>query len=421
MVAETRRLRIAVVTQYFHPENFRINDLVATLADRGHDVQVVAGYPNYPSGRFAEGDGGILPRRERALGARVTRVPLLPRASASPARLVANYLSFAVSASCLAPVLVKGPIDIVFAYQPSPATVAVPALALARRHRVPALMWVQDLWPQTLTSMGLLSSDRSQGVANALVGSLHRRMDALLVQSAAFRRPLEAQGVEPTRIHDVPNWAEDFYRPVVVPLDAPERRRIGPGFTVLFAGNLGEAQGLDTLVGAAERLSDVPDLRWLIVGEGRRLQWLTGEIADRGLEGRVQTLGRQPPDRMPTWFALADVLVATLRSDPVYELTIPSKLQSYLACGRPVVASLDGEGARIVRQADAGETCPAGDPGELAAAVRRVYDAAPGRRIEMGLAGRAYYTQHFDRVAVIDRIEQLLIQQVVHPRKRAKR
>jgi len=410
-------LRIAVVTQYFHPEDFRVNDLVTQLVARGHDLQVLTGNPNYPSGRFAPGYGGVVPRRGEACGARVTRVPLIARGNASGLRLVGNYLSFAASATILGPMLVRDPVDVVLAYQLSPVTVGGPALALGRTKGVPVLMWVQDLWPHTLAAMGVLRSSGAKRSAGWATGALHRAMDALLIQSPAFRRPLEEQGVAPSRITYVPNWAEAFYRPIAVPASAPERGVLPSGFTVMFAGNLGEAQALDTLLGAAQLLTDVPDLHWVILGEGRRLQWLRDEIASRRLQGHMQLLGRKPAETMPTWFGLADVLVATLRPDPVYELTVPSKLQSYLACGRPVVVSMDGEGARVVERAGAGEVAPAGDPAALALAVRRLYGAKPTARAEMGRRARAYYLEHFERDRVIDQVEQLLVGHVSRRRK----
>ncbi len=407
-------LRIAIVTQYFWPEIFRINDLAAALVSRGHHVQVLTGQPNYPSGTFADGYGAIVPRRDAALGAHVTRVPLIPRGSGSGFRLCINYLSFATAATVLGPALIRGPVDVVLAYEPSPVYVAAPALALARSKRAPALMWVQDLWPETLVAMGLLTNGRLQAVASATTGALHRGMDALLVQSEAFRPPLIAQRVMAEHIFYVPNWAEHYYRVVEIPADAPERREMPRGFTVLFAGNVGESQGLDVLIGAADRLRHLQDLHWVVLGEGRRLNWLREQVERRALGDRVHLLGRRPPETMPSWFALADVLLATLQPDPVYEMTIPSKLQTYLASGRPVVAAMNGEGARVVQAAGAGATAPAGDAVSLAAAVEELHNTSPESRARMGRSGREYYEMHFARDKIIDRIEGLLLRYAGH-------
>lgn len=407
-----KALRIAVVTQYFYPEVFRINDLVDGLVSRGHQVHVLTGHPNYPTGSFMDGYGAITPRRDSALGAEITRVPLTPRGSGSGSKLFLNYLSFAATATVLGPAFVRGPVDVVFAYEPSPLHVAVPALALARLKRAPAIMWVQDLWPETLIAMGLLASERSKAIASLATGALHRGMDALLVQSEAFRSPLLEQGVSTERIAYVPNWAEDYYRPVEVPADAPERREMPDGFTVLFAGNVGESQGLEVMLNAADHLRHLQDLHWVVLGEGRRLSWLRDHVERRGLGAQVHLLGRRPPETMPSWFALADVLLVTLQANPVYEMTIPSKLQTYLACGRPVVTALNGEGSRVVEAAEAGSTAPAGDSLRLAAAVKGLYNASPEKRVRMGRSGREYYEMHFTREKLIGRIEELMIRYV---------
>lgn len=401
-------LRIAVVTQYFWPEDFRVNDLVGELASRGHDVQVLTGQPNYPDGEFTRGYGGLMPQREAACGGNVVRVPLVPRRQGTSKQLLFNYISFATSATCLGPSLVRGPVDAVLAYEPSPVTVAAPALALARLKKAPALMWVQDLWPDTLAAMGVLRSSLFQRTALAATGLVHRKMDSLLVQSKAFVGPLCQQGAQSNRVHYVPNWAEDLYRPVTVPAAAPQRQELPTGFKILFAGNVGVAQGLDVVLRAAELLRELKDLHWVILGSGRQAEWLGREVQQRRLEGTVHLLGRRPLVTMPTWFSLADVLLATLRPDRVYELTLPSKLQTYLACGKPVLASMDGEGARVLRESGGGLVTRTGDAGALAEGARHMYDAGPDALASMGKRGLAYYREHFDRVAIIDRVEELL-------------
>lgn len=401
-------LRIAVVSQYFWPEDFRVNDLVSELASRGHQVQVLTGQPNYPEGRIVSGYGGLAPRREVACGCNVVRVPMVARKQGTSKQLLVNYISFAAAATCLGFGLIRGPVDVVLAYEPSPVTVAAPALALARLKKAPTLMWVQDLWPDTLAAMGVLKGNMFERTALAATSALHRRMDALLVQSKAFAGPLQEQGVPSDRVHYVPNWAEDLYRPVAVPPKGPERRELPPGFTILFAGNIGVAQGLEVVLGAAELLLEVPDLNWVILGSGRQAEWLAREIQERGLQRSVHLLGRRPVETMPTWFSLADVLLATLRPDPVYELTLPSKLQTYLACGKAILASMDGEGGRVLRESSAGIAAPTGDAKALAAGARQMYDAGPDALASMGRRGLAYYKEHFDRVTIIDRVEELL-------------
>lgn len=326
-------------------------------------------------------------------------------------RLAVNYLSFALTASIFGLRGIRKPVDVVLAYEPSPVTVAVPALAVSRRLNAPALMWVQDLWPETLRATGVLSEGWPLRVAARVTRRLHRAMDGLLVQSDAFIPALQAQGVRPNRITYLPNWAEEYFRPVSVPDDAPERHELPEGFVVMFAGNIGVAQGLDVLLGAAERLRNVAGVHWVVLGDGRQLPWLRNEVAKRLLRN-VHILGQRPQESMPTWFALADALLVTLRPDPVNELTVPSKVQAYLACGRPILASLDGEGAREVEKAGAGFASPAGDAEALAAAALRLHDMTEVERVAMGLRGREYSERNFQREALIDRLEAVLAEAI---------
>jgi colanic acid biosynthesis glycosyl transferase WcaI len=205
-----------------------------------------------------------------------------------------------------------------------------------------------------------------------------------------------------------PNWAEDFYRPLEVESGAAERAEMPEGFRVVFAGNLGAAQSLETIVEAAVLLRERRDIHWVILGDGRRRSWLAEEVRARDLSATVHLLGARPASAMPRYLALGDALLATLRREPIFELTVPTKLQSYLACGRPVLAALDGEGARIVAAAGAGLTCAAQDAEALAAAVVRLHDMPAAEREAMGARGRAYYESHFDRALLLGRLEDTL-------------
>jgi glycosyltransferase involved in cell wall biosynthesis len=404
-------LRICIVSQYFWPESFRINDLVQGLAGRGHSVQVLTGQPNYPTGVVDPEYRSLTPKRSHVLGCDVLRVPLVARGKGSGARLAVNYASFASSASIFGLRGIKKPVDAVLAYEPSPVTVAVPALILGRQFDAPTLMWVQDLWPETLRATGAVSDGWAFRAAARVTRRLHTAMDGLLVQSEGFIDPLIGQGVTPAKITYLPNWAEDYFRPISVPDTAPERKEIPNGFVVMFAGNIGVSQGLEVLLGAAEQLRDAGDIHWVVLGEGRQASWLRDEVNKRKLRN-VHLLGQRPQKSMPLWFALADALLVTLRPDPVYQLTIPSKVQAYLACGRPILASLDGAGASEVERAGAGLATPAGDADALAAAVLSLYRLPGAERVAMGLRGRAYSERNFQREALIDRLEAVLAEAV---------
>lgn len=398
-------MKILIVSQYFQPESFRINDLAQELKTRGHAVTVLTGLPNYPTGRWFEGYGLTSCGRESWEGIEIIRVPMMRRMSARDWQLALNYMSYAVMASLLGPLWCHGRFDIVLAYEPSPFTVGIPAAIMRRLKKAPMMLWVQDLWPESLIATGAVHSHTVLRLVGRMVRAIYQRCDQVLLQSEAFVEPAVAAGAERERIRFFPNWAEEFYHPVELPRNAPECIAMPEGFRVVFAGNLGAAQSLETIVEAAELLRNIGSIQWVMIGDGRRKKWMLEEVKGRGLEKVVHFLGRKPSESMPQYFALADVLLATLRPEPVFSLTIPSKIQTYLACGRPVVAALDGEGARIINESGGGIAVDAGDAHGLATAVKRLHGMPSEERDFMGKQGRIYYEEHFDREILVDRLE----------------
>ena len=404
-----RRLKVLVISQYFWPEDFRVNDLATELAARGHDVTVLTGQPTYPSRALFPGYGTFTPCSQRLGEVRVKRVPLLSRGRGQGWRLALNFLSFALSASLLGPLRVRGRPDVIFVFEPSPITVGIPAVVLKRLRRAPIVFWVQDLWPESLSATGAVRSRLLLGLVRGLVRRLYRHSDRILVESKGFIPSVTAQGADAAKLAYLPNWAEASYRQVRLEPDAPQRREVPEGFVVMFAGNLGTAQSLPTVLAAAERLRGHPEIRWVLLGDGRQRGPVAAEVARRGLGDAVHLLGRRPVSDMPGFFSLADVLLVTLRRDPAYRLTIPSKLQSYLACGRPVVGALDGEGASVIHESGAGLAVPAEDDAALAAAVLRLYRMPEAERAAMGQRGRAYFLKHFERGRLLDQLERWML------------
>jgi len=400
-------MRILVVTQYFWPERFRINDLAEGLAALGHELVVLTGKPNYPEGRFAEGYGFLRRPRERWGAIDIVRAPLVARGRGRGLRLALNYLSFALLAGLVGPFACRGRFDAILVYEPSPVTVGIPALVMKAVKRAPVLFWVQDLWPESLAATGAIRSPALLRLAAWMVKRIYAGCARILVQSEAFVAPVRALGVPAERIVYYPNSAEDFYRPLAR-ADARLPVALPQGFRVMFAGNVGAAQGFETILAAAEQLRAHHDIQWLVLGEGRRLEWLHDEIARRGLGASVHLLGQHAAETMPAWFAHADAMLVSLRADPIFALTIPAKVQSYMACGRPIVASLDGEGARVVAAAGAGVAAPADDAAALARRVLELYRMPASEREAMGARGRAYFERHFERGALVKRLATLM-------------
>lgn len=395
-------MRLLIVSQYFHPENFRVNDLAAWLIERGHSVSVLTGIPNYPAGRFFGGYGLFRRRYETWKGVEVVRVPLVPRGRGGGLRLALNYISFALAASILGPLRLGRRFDAIFVHEPSPVTVGIPAIMMRKRSRAPIFFWVLDLWPESVAAAGGVRAPWLLNALARLTRWIYSHCEKVLVQSRAFIPRVEAMGVPAGRIGYLPNWAEEWYRPGAAPRPPVA---MPSGFRLMFAGNIGAAQDFAAILGAAEKLKGEADIHWLIVGDGREAHWVRDEVVRRGLEGTVHLLGGHPSERMPDFFAHADAMLVSLKANPVFMLTVPAKLQAYMACGRPIVAMLDGEGARIVDEAGAGLACPAGDSGALAAAVLRMARMDRAEREAMGQRGLAYYRSHFEREKLFVQLE----------------
>lgn len=374
---------------------------------------MLTGMPNYPSGCFFKGYGLFFPAKEFYKGLNVVRVPLIPRGNGKWWRLVLNYLSFALCASVLGPFRCQGKYDQIFVYQPSPVTVGLPALILKKLKDTPIVFWVQDLWPESLSATGFTKSAWLIKVVSQFVRFIYTRCDCILVQSQGFIPEVIALGGSPQKIKYFPNWAESFYHPVKVDKDSPERDEFPKGFRILFGGNVGNAQSFETILDAADRLKLHPEIHWMIIGDGHRRLWLEKEIHERNLSETVHVLGRRAPETMPRYFALADALLVSLRKDPVFAKTIPSKVQSYLACGRPVIASLEGEGAKVVDESGAGIVCEPENGGLLAKAALTLSRTSEETRNLMGEKGRLYYEKHFERDMLIGVLEGVLSHQIL--------
>jgi colanic acid biosynthesis glycosyl transferase WcaI len=399
-------VRLLIFTQYFWPENFRVNDLVGALVARGHHVTVLTGLPNYPDGDvFAEFQAE--PRAfSHYRGAHVVRVPLLARRQGA-VRLVLNYASFVLTGATIGAWRLRGQrFDAVFVYQPSPITACLPALVVGRITGAPVLLWTLDLWPETLQAIGVVTSPRLLRLVGRLVSFIYRRCALILGQSRGFEANVVRYAGDPAKFRYFPQWAEPLFGSAEGSVSvAPEVAPFVRFFNVLFAGNIGDAQDFPSILEAASRLRHRSDIRWLIVGDGRTANWVREEVARRDLADHVILLGRHPIERMPEFFLAASALLVSLKRDPVFALTIPGKVQSYLAAGIPVLGMLDGDGARVIEDAGAGMTCSSGDGATLASLVEQMAALSSDERRAMGARGRAYSHREFDREVLLTQLE----------------
>jgi len=401
-------MRILILTQWYPPEPaLLIQELAQTLHFRGHDVTVLTGFPNYPSGKIYPGYRLRLRQREILNGVPVIRVALYSEHSRSGLRRALNYISFALSSSFLGPWSVARP-DVIFVYHP-PLTIGLPAYILSRLWGVPFVYQIQDMWPETLRATGMLHNASLLRWVGRFARWIYSKAHTILVISPGFRRNLLEKGVQPEKIRVVSNWAEGNADYQALPdnlsvqnLDLVRR------FNVMFAGNLGEAQGLETVIKAAVLLEDLKDVQFVFVGDGVALSRLK-EIAEAQELLNIRFLGRYPHDAMPGLFALADVLLVHLKDDPLFRITIPHKVLTYLGTGKPILAAVAGDAADLVIEARAGVACPPENPCALAETVRCLYAMKTDERRALGERGLQAARTRYSRDVLTREIETVLM------------
>jgi len=402
-------MRILIVSQYFWPENFRVNDLSTGLVQKGHEVTVLTGIPNYPDGNFYAGYNFFKNTRQNYCGAEVIRVPVIPRRKGGNFNLILNYLSFVVFGTLLAPFVCRKKYDAIFVYGISPVLMAIPAVFLKIIRKTPLVLYVLDLWPESISAVGAFKSPFLLKQVAKIVRFIYKHCDQILVSSPGFIERIKEMGVDGVRINYWPQWAEDNYKIVTVKENSDENIQMPSGFRIMFAGNIGAAQGFEAIIKAAEQLKGCSQIHWIILGDGRMKPWVEEQVRLNKLENNVHLLGRRPLEKMPSYFAMADVLLVTLKDDPIFSLTIPAKIQSYMACGRPILACLNGEGAKVINESGAGISCPAEDFDALADSVLKMSKLSETELAAMGLNSRVYFERHFTRNILLDQFEKWLI------------
>jgi len=401
-------MRISLVTQWFDPEGGSAaipGTIARALQRRGHVVSVVTGFPNYPTGRLPDGYRIRLVQREEVGGVRVTRVPLYPSHDRSPIRRAFNFLTFMLSASTLGAVVARRQ-EVALVYS-TPGTVGLAGVVLRRLLGRPFVLYIQDLWPDTVTATGMVPP-RLAGLVEWLLDPfcslVYRSAGRVAVISPGMKDRLVERGVSADRVDIVFNWIdEQVFAPRPAVLD-------GDTFEVMYAGNLGDVQGLDTALRAVALLDDAPHVRLRLVGDGVARARLVELAESLGIAHRVCFEGPRPISEMADVLASAHVQLVCLADDPLFHITMPSKIQAILACGRPVVTSGPGDVARVTEESGAGVAVPPGDPQALAAAVRRLAAMSRAEREMLGARGRAYYEGHLSEAVGAERLEVSLRQ-----------
>ena len=356
-------MRILIISQYFYPENFKINDIAFFLKSKGFDVTVLTSKPNYPEGRFFKGYNFFNKNTEIINGVKIIRVPTIPRLNGGTLGMILNYISFLFFSFFVFLFKIKNKYDIVFATLLTPATSLLPMIWIKKRFKIPVILWVLDLWPDSFyanTSFRInLVSKQIEKISNRV----YNNADSIFISSNYFRKPIVKRLNSTKRFSFFPNWAEDiFYNKIQN--TSMEKFNYPKGFNIVFTGNIGESQGFEDIVEAAKMTSHT-SINWILIGDGRKKDWIKSQIENHKIKN-IYIPGRYPLELMPTYFYLADVLLITLKKDEVFSNTLPAKLQPYLTSGKPILGNLSGEGLDIIKNNSIGLACDPGNPAQLA-------------------------------------------------------
>jgi colanic acid biosynthesis glycosyl transferase WcaI len=406
-------MRILIISQFFTPEPFlKSLEFAKALSARGHTVQVLTGFPNFPEGKLYPGYRIRLFQRELIEGISVLRVALYPSHDRSALRRAWNYVSFALSAAILG-VLTVQKAEVIYAYHP-PATIAFPALLIGTVRRIPVVYDVQDLWPDTLRATGMIRNSVVLRLVHYWCQATYRFSRKVVVLSPGFKDLLVKRGVPSGKIEIIYNWTleQDIARGE---RNEPLACQLGMAgkFNVLFAGTMGKAQQLETVVHAAERLQrTAPQVQIVLAGGGVECENLKSIVREKQLHN-VLFLPWRPVSEIGEVLNLADALLVQLRKDPLFQITIPSKIQSYLAVGKPVLVGVEGDAADLVKKAGAGLAYDSDSPDSLAAAIERLVSMPGNELADMGDQGCLFYRAELSFAKGVDRFEKVFFEAAV--------
>jgi glycosyltransferase involved in cell wall biosynthesis len=387
-------MKILFVTQYFYPETFRGNDIAFDLANRGEDVTVITAIPNYPTGKYFDGYDLFKKRKEIINNVKVIRLPVIPRRKGGVLTLMLNYFSFAIVASLFSIFLsVKEKFDFIFAQQLSPVTSVLPAIIVKKIQKIPLFLWVLDLWPESLISAGNVKNKYVISFFMQVVKLAYRISDIILISSRGFAKSIIMKGNYNKKIIYFPNWAEDVFNNNST-VSIPE---LPPGFLVMFAGNIGESQDFENIMNAALLLKENKNIKFIFVGDGRKKDWVVNFAKEHNLEQTVYFYGHYPIDAMPTFFRYASIMLLTLKNELIFNLTVPAKLQAFMASAKPVIGMLNGEGAEIINDAQCGLSVSSGDYEGLVKKIEILYNMSGYDLNILGENGRHYYESYFNK------------------------
>ena len=395
-------MRIVVITQYYHPESMRVTDLCETLAQRGFDVVVVTGIPNYPQGKFFPGYNWFRKRQEVVNNVRIIRLPIIPRGH-NFFLLSLNYISFVISGWFFTH-FTHLEADIVINYEISPITQCLLGIWFGKRRKIPVVSYILDLWPESFKEITKIESKLIEGFLNKIVDKVYNNSDLILTSSRSYIQSISKRGIDKDKIKFWPQYAEDFY----FLKDGPKERLLpndGRLF-ITFTGNIGVAQGLDLLVPVSTELKSrgIP-ICFVLIGDGREKARLQELAIHEDLTDYFLFVEKQPAERIPEYLASSDASLLILKKSIIFSMTLPAKLQTYMACGLPIIASVDGEAKELVMQTKTGYVAATEDVPGLVNIITAFKNLSPDERKAMGLSGNAYAKRYFEKDRLMHELE----------------
>lgn len=394
-------MKILIITQYFYPETFRVNTLCKELVERGHEVTVLTGYPQYPQGKIYDGYGFNKPYEKEWNGAKICRVKMRPRGK-TPFGLLLNCYTFVYEGNkwvkhC------KEKFDAVYVFEVSPVSVGLPAVTYKKKFGTPIYFNVQDLWPENVEIVLGIHNKLVIGVINRIVNKIYSVSDKILCSSNSFVENIAGRSVSKDKLV---YWPQFCTEPKFEGVTKPECYSNGY-FNIVFTGNIGEAQGLDLLIDAATKLKD-SKVKWYLVGDGRAKERLEKRVKENGLEDLVVSIGRVSEEEANRYIHFADCAYLSFKKNKLFDMTLPAKLQSYMACGTPILAAAGGESARVVTEADCGFVCEQ-DADVLADTIKKKV-LLSDRLSQMRKNARLYFEDNFTTDHLIGNLERLMYQ-----------
>ena len=397
-------MKVLFISQYFFPENFRGNDIAFELA-KEHDGHVVCATPNYPKGKFYSGYNWFKRSSEVLNGVKVTRLPIIPRGG-NALTLFLNYYSFMiVSWLYILFHAIGRKYDCVIVQQLSPVMMSMPAVLYKKLRKVPLYTWVLDLWPESLTAGAGITNPLVLKYFGTFAAKQYKWSDKILISSNSFYESILRFGDYKEKIVYFPQWAEDVFTNETSDIVIP---KLPEGFKIMFAGNVGETQDFNNILAAAKACSHRKDINWIIVGDGRKMQFVKEYVATNSLEDVVHIYGRFPVDAMPSFFAQADMMLVTLKDSHISKLTAPAKIQAYMCAEKPILGMIDGEGADLIKKSECGYVVPSGDYKGLAELVQQCAAISKLELQRLGLNGKEFYNQYFKKSVCLSNLKDII-------------